>query len=74
MGDIEVRQSHFKSYIIYKSYFASRNVQIFTSEDLVIMASFDVMTAKNRFPALNQPQVFFDNAGGSQTLGTVIES
>ncbi|KAM3477552.1 hypothetical protein MY5147_002624 [Beauveria neobassiana] len=32
--------------------------------------------ARKRFPALqaNSPQVFFDNAGGSQTLDTVIES
>ncbi|PTB66994.1 selenocysteine lyase [Trichoderma citrinoviride] len=28
----------------------------------------------NKFPALQQDQVFFDNAGGSQTLGTVIDS
>ena len=38
------------------------------------MTSFNINTAKERFPALNQPQVFFDNAGGSQTLGTVIDS
>lgn len=29
---------------------------------------------RERFPALHQPQIFFDNAGGSQTLGTVIDS
>ncbi len=38
------------------------------------MSSFDVTNARNHFPALKQSQVFFDNAGGSQTLGTVIES
>jgi len=37
-------------------------------------SSFDVTAARSKFPALNQPQVFFDNAGGSQTLGTVINS
>jgi hypothetical protein len=34
--------------------------------------AFNIKTARESFPALNQPQVFFDNAGGSQTLGTVI--
>lgn len=29
---------------------------------------------RDRFPALRQHQVFLDNAGGSQTLGTVIDS
>ncbi|KAI6711666.1 hypothetical protein JHW43_005811 [Diplocarpon mali] len=38
------------------------------------MSSFDVTTARSKFPALLQSQVFFDNAGGSQTLGTVIDS
>ncbi|KUJ11192.1 PLP-dependent transferase [Mollisia scopiformis] len=38
------------------------------------MSSFDVASARERFPALKQPQVFFDNAGGSQTLGSVIDS
>lgn len=38
------------------------------------MTSFDIASARERFPALQQPQVFFDNAGGSQTLGTVIDS
>ena len=41
---------------------------------IIIMSSFDITTTRDRFPALNQPQVFFDNAGGSQTLGTVIDS
>lgn len=39
-----------------------------------IMASFDISAARSKFPALIQDQVFLDNAGGSQTLGTVIES
>jgi len=38
------------------------------------MSSFDIASARERFPALKQPQVFFDNAGGSQVLGTVIDS
>ncbi|KAL7628700.1 hypothetical protein AAE478_000215 [Parahypoxylon ruwenzoriense] len=39
------------------------------------MANFDVEAARAQFPALQQvDQVFLDNAGGSQTLGTVIES
>lgn len=28
---------------------------------------------RGSFPALQQDQVFFDNAGGSQALGTVAE-
>ncbi|KXH34090.1 aminotransferase class-V [Colletotrichum salicis] len=39
------------------------------------MASqIDIAAVRSKFPALGQDQVFFDNAGGSQTLGTVIES
>ncbi|KAH8820368.1 pyridoxal phosphate-dependent transferase [Xylogone sp. PMI_703] len=38
------------------------------------MSSFDVTAARGQFPALRQSQVYFDNAGGSQTLGTVIEA
>ncbi|TVY81143.1 Cysteine desulfurase-like protein ustD [Lachnellula suecica] len=38
------------------------------------MSSFDIASAKESFPALKQSQVFFDNAGGSQTLGTAIDS
>ncbi|ETS87600.1 hypothetical protein PFICI_01428 [Pestalotiopsis fici W106-1] len=38
------------------------------------MASFDINNVQSSFPALQQDQVFFDNAGGSQTLGTVIDS
>jgi selenocysteine lyase/cysteine desulfurase len=36
--------------------------------------TFDVAAARERFPALKQDQVFLDNAGGSQTLGDVIDS
>ncbi|KAH7356281.1 aminotransferase-like protein [Pyrenochaeta sp. MPI-SDFR-AT-0127] len=36
--------------------------------------TFDVSTARERFPALQQDQVFLDNAGGSQVLGDVIDS
>lgn len=35
--------------------------------------SFDVAAARQHFPALNQPQVFMDNAGGSQVLSSVID-
>jgi selenocysteine lyase/cysteine desulfurase len=35
---------------------------------------FDITKARVRFPALQQDQVFLDNAGGSQALGDVIES
>jgi hypothetical protein len=35
---------------------------------------FDISKAREHFPALKQDQVFLDNAGGSQTLGEVIES
>ncbi|KAJ5092631.1 hypothetical protein NUU61_007501 [Penicillium alfredii] len=38
------------------------------------MAAFDVATARSRFPALQQEQVFMDNAGGSQVLDTVVDS
>lgn len=35
-------------------------------------AAFDVDQARNAFPALKaNHQVYFDNAGGSQVLGTV---
>jgi len=34
----------------------------------------DAGDAKAIFPALGKGQVYFDNAGGSQTLGTVIDS
>ena len=36
--------------------------------------TFDISKARERFPALKQDQVFLDNAGGSQTLGDVIDS
>ena len=35
---------------------------------------FDITKSRDRFPALQQNQVFLDNAGGSQTLGDVINS
>jgi len=38
-------------------------------------AGFEVDGARKKFPALQkEAQIFFDNAGGSQTLGTVITS
>ncbi|MCJ1476669.1 hypothetical protein MMC13_005337 [Lambiella insularis] len=36
--------------------------------------AFNVEIARDQFPALKHEQVFFDNAGGSQVLGKVIES
>ncbi|KAH7392456.1 pyridoxal phosphate-dependent transferase [Phaeosphaeria sp. MPI-PUGE-AT-0046c] len=35
---------------------------------------FDISKSRERFPALQQDQVFLDNAGGSQALGDVISS
>lgn len=34
----------------------------------------DVQKIRANFPALSQEQVFFDNAGGSQVLGSVVDS
>ncbi|KAJ5484732.1 hypothetical protein N7539_004720 [Penicillium diatomitis] len=42
---------------------------------MVAMAStFDVTAARAAFPALKNEQIFMDNAGGSQVLGTVADS
>ncbi|RYC58516.1 hypothetical protein CHU98_g7690 [Xylaria longipes] len=38
------------------------------------MSNFDIEGVRSQFPALAGDQIFFDNAGGSQTLGTVIEA
>jgi len=38
------------------------------------MTTFDVQGVREHFPALKQPQVFLDNAGGSQILGDVADS
>ena len=35
---------------------------------------FSVQSARDKFPALAAKQVFFDNAGGSQVLGPVIDA
>lgn len=35
---------------------------------------FDVQSAREHFPGLDSPQVYFDNAGGSQVLGEVVDS
>lgn len=35
---------------------------------------FDIASARTRFPALKEDQVYLDNAGGSQTLDDVIQS
>ncbi|QDS77177.1 hypothetical protein FKW77_001932 [Venturia effusa] len=34
----------------------------------------NIEDVRSKFPSLSQKQVYFDNAGGSQTLGAVIES
>jgi len=34
----------------------------------------DLAEVRSSFPALREDEVFLDNAGGSQTLGTVIDS
>jgi selenocysteine lyase/cysteine desulfurase len=36
--------------------------------------TFDISKSREHFPALQQDQVFLDNAGGSQALGDVIDS
>ncbi|KAE9965758.1 hypothetical protein BLS_007415 [Venturia inaequalis] len=36
--------------------------------------ALDMEDVRSKFPSLKQKQVYFDNAGGSQTLGAVIES
>ncbi|KAK7548798.1 pyridoxal phosphate-dependent transferase [Phyllosticta citricarpa] len=38
------------------------------------MSAFDVAAVREKFPALKQKQLFFDNAGGSQILGAVVDS
>jgi hypothetical protein len=45
----------------------------FSTANAAIM-TFDISKARERFPALQQDQVFLDNAGGSQALGDVIDS
>lgn len=37
------------------------------------MKSFDINSARDAFPGLKQDQIYLDNAGGSQILGTVID-
>ena len=37
-------------------------------------STFDVNTIRAQFPALSQKQVYMDNAGGAQVLGSVIDS
>lgn len=34
----------------------------------------DIQKVRANFPALDKEQVFFDNAGGSQVLGTVVDT
>lgn len=39
-----------------------------------LFARMDVSVVRSKFPALSKEQVFFDNACGSQILGTVVDS
>lgn len=36
--------------------------------------TLEIDQVRSKFPSLKQKQVYFDNAGGSQTLGAVVES
>ena len=36
-------------------------------------SSLDISAVRSKFPALSQDQVYLDNAGGSQTLGSVVD-
>lgn len=38
------------------------------------MASLEVSACRKEFPALQQEQIFFDNAGGSQVLRGVVDT
>ncbi|XXG93983.1 hypothetical protein Hte_000234 [Hypoxylon texense] len=38
------------------------------------MAGLDIQAVRSKFPALQEDQVFLDNAGGSQTLGVAIDT
>jgi hypothetical protein len=51
----------------------SQVLELYTSIDKMT-ATFDISKAREQFPALQQDQVFLDNAGGSQALGSVIDS
>lgn len=45
-----------------------------TSQPNPVAGDLDMTQVRNSFPALRGDEVFLDNAGGSQTLGTVIDS
>jgi len=52
-----------------------RDRSIVLTQAEVMAQTFDIQTARKAFPALHQShQVYFDNAGGSQVLGTVASS
>ncbi|CBX96063.1 hypothetical protein IAQ61_004888 [Plenodomus lingam] len=59
LSDVEVRISY------------NNPLQTF---QLPTIMTFAISEARKRFPALQQDQVFLDNAGGSQTLGDVVDS
>lgn len=35
---------------------------------------FDVASVRKHFPALDKKQIYFDNAGGSQVLKSVVDA
>jgi hypothetical protein len=49
-------------------------VNLFSQQTLIVKMAFDVEACRANFPALKRDQVYLDNAGGSQTLGSVIDS
>lgn len=41
---------------------------------MAMTSHFDVHAVRKQFPALGSSEIYFDNAGGTQTLGEVIDS
>lgn len=54
------------------TYLCSNVIRTHTYE--YFTSAMDVQKVRANFPALGQDQVFFDNAGGSQVLGSVVDS
>lgn len=50
------------------------NIRSLVTLNAKMPGTFDIATARQRFPALKEDQVYLDNAGGSQVLGDVIDS
>jgi len=55
-------------------YYLRKSLSLSTRFFNTMASMFDVAAVREHFPALNQQQVFMDNAGGSQVLGSVINS